>query len=30
MGESNNPRATLRFDRHIRLEFHDATITLDA
>ena len=22
MGESANPRATLRFDRRIRLEFH--------
>ena len=25
-----NPRATLRFDRRIRLEFHGATITSDA
>ena len=25
MGESINPRATLRFDRRIRLEFHGAT-----
>ena len=24
MGESTNPRATLRFDRRIRLEFHGA------
>ena len=30
MGESINPRATLRFDRRIRLEFHGATITSDA
>ena len=30
MGESTNPRATLRFDRRIRLEFHGATITSDA
>ena len=30
MGESSNPRATLRFDRRIRLEFHGATITSDA
>ena len=27
MGESTNSRATLRFDRRIRLEFHGATIT---
>ena len=26
MGESTNPRTTLRFDRRIRLEFHGATI----
>ena len=26
MGESTNSRATLRFDRRIRLEFHGATI----
>ena len=30
MSESTNPRATLRFDRRIRLEFHGATITSDA
>ena len=30
MGESTNPRATLRFDRRVRLEFHGATITSDA
>ena len=30
MGESANPRATLRFDRRVRLEFHGATITSDA
>ena len=30
MGESTNPRTTLRFDRRIRLEFHGATITSDA
>ena len=30
MGESTNPRAKLRFDRRIRLEFHGATITSDA
>ena len=30
MGESTNPRATLGFDRRIRLEFHGATITSDA
>ena len=30
MGESANPRATLRFDRRIRLEFHGATISSDA
>ena len=30
MGESTNPRSTLRFDRRIRLEFHGATITSDA
>ena len=24
------PRATLRFDRRVRLEFHGATITSDA
>ncbi len=30
MGESTNSRATLRFDRRIRLEFHGATITSDA
>ena len=30
MGESTNPRATLRFDRCVRLEFHGATITSDA
>ena len=25
MGESTNPRTTLRFDRRIRLEFHEDT-----
>ena len=30
MGESTNPRTTLRFDRRIQLEFHGATITSDA
>ena len=30
MGESTNPRAKLRFDRRIRLEFRGATITSDA
>ena len=30
MGESTNSRATLRFERRIRLEFHGATITSDA
>ena len=30
MGESTDPRATLRFDRRIRLEFRGATITSDA
>ena len=30
MGESTNPRTTLRFDRRIRLEFLGATITSDA
>ena len=30
MGESTNPRATLRFDRRVRLEFRGATITSDA
>ena len=30
MGESTSPRAKLRFDRRIRLEFHGATITSDA
>ena len=30
MGESTNPRAMLRFDRRIRLEFRGATITSDA
>ena len=30
MGESTNPRATLRFDRGVRLEFRGATITSDA
>ena len=30
MGESTNSRATLRFDRRVRLEFHGATITSDA
>ena len=30
MGESTTPRATLRFDHRIRLEFHGATITSDA
>ena len=30
MGESTNPRTTLRFDRRVRLEFHGATITSDA
>ena len=27
MGEGTAPRATLRFDGRIRLEFHSATIT---
>ena len=30
MGESTNPRATLRFDRRVQLEFRGATITSDA
>ena len=30
MGESTNPRTTLRFDRRLRLEFLGATITSDA
>ena len=30
MGESTNTRATLRFDRRVRLEFRGATITSDA
>ena len=30
MGESTNPRATLRFDRRVRLEFRGATISSDA
>ena len=30
MGESTTPRATLRFDRRIRLEFRGATITSEA
>ena len=30
MGESTKPRAKLRFDRRIRLEFHGSTITSDA
>ena len=30
MGESTSPRAKLRFDRRVRLEFHGATITSDA
>ena len=30
MGESTNLRATLRFDRRVRLEFRGATITSDA
>ena len=30
MGESTDTRATLRFDRRVRLEFHGATITSDA
>ena len=30
MRESTNPRATLRFDRRVRLEFRGATITSDA
>ena len=30
MGESTTPRATLRFDRCVRLEFRGATITSDA
>ena len=29
MGESANPRATLRFERRVRLEFRGATITSD-
>ena len=27
MGECTSPRATLRFDRRVRLEFRGATIT---
>ena len=30
MGESTSPRAPLRFDRRVRLEFRSATITSDA
>ena len=30
MGESTSPRARLRFDRRVRLEFRGATITSDA
>ena len=30
MGESTAPRATLRFDRRVRLEFRGAAITSDA
>ena len=30
MGESTSPRAKLRFDRRVRLEFRGATITSDA
>ena len=30
MGESTNPRGTLRFDRRVRLEFRGAAITSDA
>ena len=30
MGESTDTRATLRFDRRLRLEFRGATITSDA
>ena len=30
MGESTIARATLRFDRRIRLEVHGSTITQDA
>ena len=30
MGESTDSRATLYFDRRLRLEFHGATITSDA
>ena len=30
MGESTDSRATLHFDRRLRLEFHGATITSDA
>ena len=30
MGESTNARASLRFDRSIRLEFHGSAITSDA
>ena len=30
MGESTYARATLRFDRRLRLEFRGATITSDA
>ena len=30
MGESTDTRATLRFDRRVRLEFHCATTTSDA
>ena len=30
MGESTNPRAKLRFDRRVRLEFRGTTITSDA
>ena len=30
MGESTDTRATARFDRRVRLEFHGATIISDA
>ena len=30
MGESTKSRATLRFERGIRLEFHGSTIASDA
>ena len=30
MGESTDSRTTLQFDRHLRLEFHGATLTSGA